>query len=268
MDTERYRVPPGTDVKLAAWDTRTNGDHGISKDDAPALLTEYTERLAQLQQLLYAGESHKMLVVLQGMDTSGKDGTIKHVFRAVNPLGVRVANFKKPNDVERRHDFLWRVHHNAPLDGQLTIFNRSHYEDVLVVRIHGLASEPVWHRRYDHIVNFEQMLTDEGTVIRKFFLHISKDEQKARLQERLDNPAKHFKFEHGDIEERKLWDDYQRAYEDALTRTSTTTAPWYIVPSDQKWFRNLVISKVLIETLEGLDMRYPEAPLLSGLRID
>ncbi len=185
----------------------------------------------------------------------------------VNPLGVRVANFKRPNDVELAHDYLWRVHHNCPRTaGEIGIFNRSHYEDVLVVRVHDLVPKHVWKQRYEQIRNFEQMLADEGTVIRKFFLHISPDEQKERLQERLDNPAKHWKFEEGDVEERKFWDEYTAAYEDALGRTSTPDAPWYVVPGDKKWYRNLVISSILVDTLESLDLSYPDPAASASTR--
>ena len=268
VDVDRYRVRPGKPVTLAEAPTRAPDD-SPDKDAARARSDELAARLLDLQQVLYASAVHKLLVVLQGMDTSGKDGTIKHVFKMVNPLGVRVANFKRPNDVERAHDYLWRVHHNAPPSGAISIFNRSHYEDVLVVRVHGLVTEEVWRRRYRHIRDWEQMLVDEDTVIRKFFLHISRDEQRDRLQERLDNPAKHWKFEHGDIEERRYWDAYTAAYEDAITETSTEAAPWYIVPADQKWFRNLVISTVLVETLQSLGLTYPEpAAGLDQIRLD
>jgi PPK2 family polyphosphate:nucleotide phosphotransferase len=268
MDIERYRVPPGTAVDLARWTTTADPD-GPSKKAAAGLLDEANERLGELQQLLFAESKHRVLVVLQGMDTSGKDGTIKHVFRMINPLGVRVANFKRPSERELAHDYLWRVHRNTPAAGEIMIFNRSHYEDVLVVRVHDLVPEERWRRRYGHLRDFERMLTDEGTVIRKFFLHISKDEQRDRLQERLDNPAKNWKFEHGDLEERKRWDNYQAAYAEAVGQTSTDWAPWYIVPSDNKWFRNVVISRILIETLEGLDMRYPEPSRdLADIKID
>jgi PPK2 family polyphosphate:nucleotide phosphotransferase len=272
MDTDRYRVPPGTDVELASWPTTSETRDGRSKKRkkrAAAALESCNLRLGALQQLLYAQSEHKVLVVLQGMDTSGKDGTIKHVFHTINPLGVKVANFKRPNDVELAHDYLWRVHESTPATGEMVIFNRSHYEDVLVVRVHGLVPEAVWRRRYGHLRAFERLLADEGTVIRKFFLHISKEEQRARLQERLDNPAKHWKFEHGDVEERRRWDDYQQAYAAALSETSTTDAPWYVVPSDQKWYRNLVISNILIETLESLGMHYPEpGPDFARITID
>jgi PPK2 family polyphosphate:nucleotide phosphotransferase len=203
------------------------------------------------------------------MDTSGKDGTIKHVFRTINPLGVRVANFKVPNETELAHDYLWRVHEHTPADGHITIFNRSHYEDVLVVRVHDLVPKARWKMRFRHISEFERMLVDEGTVVRKFFLHISPEEQKARLVERAENPAKTWKLERGDVTERARWDDYRKAYEDAIGRTSTEGAPWYVVPSDHKWYRNLVISTVLIETLEGLDMHWPEPdPDVADIEID
>jgi PPK2 family polyphosphate:nucleotide phosphotransferase len=258
MKTDQYRIKPADTVVLPDWPAGEVDGFNGKKADAVPLIEEQSAKLFDLQQLLYADNSRKVLIVLQGMDTSGKDGTIKHVFKMVNPLGVKVANFKRPNDVELEHDYLWRVHHNAPRNGEVAIFNRSHYEDVLVVRVHDLVPKKVWQKRYDHIRQFEQMLADEGTVIRKFFLHISKDEQRERLQERLDNPAKHWKFEHGDIEERKYWDAYTDAYEEAISRTSTTDAPWYVIPSDKKWYRNLLISTILVETLEALRLRYPE----------
>ena len=258
MNVDRYRLGPKTDVHLKDWSTNDTDGFDGDKGDAETVLIELNRKLAELQGLLYAEGKHQVLVVLQGMDTSGKDGTIKHVFRTVNPLGVRVANFKRPNDTELAHDYLWRVHAHTPGRGHITIFNRSHYEDVLVVRVHNLVPKKQWGRRYRQIRDFERMLTDEGTIVRKFFLHISKDEQKERLEERLQNPKKQWKFEHGDIDERKLWDDYQKAYEVALTKTSTKSAPWYIVPSDRKWYRNLVISQALIDTLETLKMSYPE----------
>jgi PPK2 family polyphosphate:nucleotide phosphotransferase len=258
MDVDRYRLASKTPVSLQDWSTNDTDGFDGDKGDAEDLLADLNQKLADLQGLLYAEGKHRVLVVLQGMDTSGKDGTIKHVFRTVNPLGVKVANFKSPNSTELAHDYLWRVHQNTPGLGHITIFNRSHYEDVLVVRVHGLVPKNQWKRRYRHLRDFERMLSDEGTIVRKFFLHISKEEQKERLEERLQNPKKQWKFEHGDIDERKLWDDYQTAYEEALSKTSTDAAPWYIVPSDRKWYRNLVISQALIETLESLDMSYPE----------
>lgn len=258
IDTEQYRVTPGTKVRLPDWVTKTTDGFDGGKEDAKACLEDLNERLAALQQLLFAEGRHKVLVVLQGMDTSGKDGTIKHVFKTINPLGVKVANFKRPNEVELAHDFLWRVHPHAPRNGRIAIFNRSHYEDVLVVRVHAMVPETTWRPRLEHIRNFEQMLVDEGTVVVKFFLHISRKEQKERLEERLRNPAKQWKFEHGDISERAHWEAYTAAYEDAITTTSTVSAPWYVVPSDRKWYRNLIVSQVLIEALEGLKMEYPD----------
>jgi PPK2 family polyphosphate:nucleotide phosphotransferase len=258
IDTDTYRVDEGTKVHLPKWPTSTTDGFNGGKGEGAEALKAMNLEFADLQQMLYADGRHKFLVVLQGMDTSGKDGTIKHVFHTINPLGVKVANFKKPNEVELAHDYLWRVHANTPRDGRIVIFNRSHYEDVLVVRVHDLVPEDVWRRRYRHILEWERMLADEGTTIVKFFLHISRDEQRDRLLERLENPAKHWKFEHGDLEERKLWDEYTAAYEDAISETSTERAPWYVVPADRKWYRNLVISQVLIETLRGLHLAYPE----------
>jgi PPK2 family polyphosphate:nucleotide phosphotransferase len=258
LDPDEYRVRPGTEVHLADWSTKTTDGFDGDKAAAQKALPLLNDRLAALQQLLYAESKHKVLVVLQGMDTSGKDGTIKHVFRTINPVGVKVANFKRPNDVELAHDYLWRIHEHTPRNGRMVIFNRSHYEDVLVVRVHDMVDEKVWKRRYEHIRGFEQMLVDEGTVVVKLFLHISKGEQRDRLQERLDNPAKNWKFEHGDITERAHWDEYTTAYQEAISETSTEQAPWYVVPADRKWYRNLVVSQLLIDKLEALDMHYPK----------
>jgi PPK2 family polyphosphate:nucleotide phosphotransferase len=255
---DHFRVKPGHQVTLTDWSTGTTDGFEGTKDDRATLLASLNERLGDLQQMLYAESKHKVLIVLQGMDSSGKDGTIKHVFRTINPLGVRVANFKRPNDVELAHDYLWRVHEQAPLNGRITIFNRSHYEDVLVVRVNELVPTKIWQRRFEHIRGFEQMLADEGTTIIKVFLHISKEEQRARLQERLDNPAKHWKFEHGDIAERAHWDAYTEAYQQAISETSTDDAPWYIIPGNHKWYRNLVVSQLLVDKLQSLDMRYPD----------
>ena len=259
IDPEVYRVRPGDAVRLSEWSTDSTDGFVGEKGDAATELTRLNERLADLQQTLYAEARHKVLVVLQGMDSSGKDGTIKHVFRTINPVGVKVVNFTRPNDVELAHDYLWRIHEHTPRNGRMTIFNRSHYEDVLVVRVNELVPEQVWRRRYEHIRGFEQMLADEGTTIIKVFLHISKDEQRRRLQQRIDDPAKHWKFDHGDVAERAHWDAYQRAYADAIGETSTVHAPWFIVPSDRKWYRNLVVSTLLIDALERLDLRYPES---------
>ena len=217
-----------------------------------------TARLSELQEKFYADGSHRLLVVLQATDTGGKDGTIRHVFSGVNPQGVHVRGFGVPSEWERAHDYLWRVHKHTPEDGAITIFNRSHYEDVLVVRVKGLAPEETWSKRYRHIREFERMLADEGTGIVKLYLHISKDEQRERLQARLDDPDKNWKFNNGDLTDRALWDDYQRAYEVALSETSTAYAPWYVIPANRKWYRNLVVSSILIETLEEMDLQYPQ----------
>ena len=254
---ERYRVRPGKKVDLDEWDPRETTAFDGGKEEAAGELARLTEQLETLQELLYAEHRHKVLVVLQGMDTSGKDGAIRHVFEGVNPQGVRVASFKVPTPVELDHDYLWRVHPQVPGRGEMVIFNRSHYEDVLVVRVHNLVGEETWSRRYAQINEFERMLAEEGTTILKFFLHISKDEQKERLQARLDDPNKHWKFSLGDLKERKLWPDYQKAYQDALSKTSTEWAPWYIVPSDRKWYRNLVIASVIVDCLQKLEMSFP-----------
>lgn len=255
---ERYRVFPGAAVDLNQWDPNDKALFPGSKKDGKKALPEITARLRHLQELLYAGRKHKLLLVLQAMDTGGKDGAIRHVFTGVNPQGVNVTSFKVPSSEELAHDFLWRVHHHTPGTGEIAIFNRSHYEDVLVVRVRNLAPEERWRKRYDHINAFERMLADEGTTILKFYLHIDLDEQKERLQARLDDPGKHWKFNIGDLGARKLWPQYMKAYEDALGRTSTEWAPWFIVPANRKWYRNLVISSVIVETLEGLNMAFPE----------
>ncbi|MCP4222101.1 MAG: polyphosphate kinase 2 family protein [Actinomycetia bacterium] len=260
FDIDEYRVKPGRKLSLSKLDTRATPfwDPG-DKDEAKAKLLELNDRLEALQELLWAQHEHRVLVVLQAMDAGGKDGTIRRVFEGVDPSGVKVESFKKPSTRELAHDYLWRVHSAVPSDGELVIFNRSHYEDVLVVRVMGLAPEDRWSKRYRHIVDFEQMLADEGTTIIKLFLHISRDEQRERLQARLDEPDKNWKFEEGDLVPRARWDDYQEAFEDAISATSTDDAPWYVIPADRKWYRNLAVSEILIQTLEGLDMSYPPA---------
>lgn len=228
---------------------------GEERRQGPAM----NRRLADLQRRLWAESSQSLLVVLQATDTGGKDGTIRHVFRGVNPQGVHVRSFGVPTEWELAHDYLWRVHQHVPADGAITIFNRSHYEDVLVVRVKGLAPEERWSKRYRHIREFERMLADEGTRIVKLFLNISKDEQRERLQDRLDEPDKNWKFDRGDLADRELWEDYREAYRMALQETSTDYAPWYVVPANRKWYRNLVVSNILIQTLEEMDPRYPES---------
>lgn len=253
-----YRVKPGSVVKLAAWDPEDERAFDQGKESAKTRLSALNKDLEALQELLYAQAKHKLLVVLQGMDTSGKDGAIRQVFEGVNPQGVRVAGFKVPTPEELAHDYLWRVHRQTPGRGEIVIFNRSHYEDVLVVRVHGLVPPETWQRRYAQINDFERMLVEEGTTILKFYLHINKDEQKMRLQARLDDPEKHWKFNVGDLKERALWQEYEQAYEDVLSSTSTDWAPWYIVPANRKWYRSLVIASVIVQTLKSLGMQYPD----------
>jgi PPK2 family polyphosphate:nucleotide phosphotransferase len=265
---EHYRVKPGSKIDLSEWDPNDTDGFDGDKDDGKEALLELNRRLEASQELLYAEGKHKVLVVLQGMDTSGKDGTIRHVFEGVNPQGVRVASFKVPTAEESAHDYLWRVHKQTPGKGEITIFNRSHYEDVLVVRVHNLVPEAVWKKRYEQIRNFEQMLSEEGTLILKFFLHIDLKEQKERLQARLDDPSKHWKFSSADLKERALWNEYTSAYEEMLGKTSTDYAPWYIIPANKKWFRNWLIGSILVEQLDKLDMHYPPAEDLTGIVIE
>jgi len=266
---DRYRVKPGEKVDLSKVDPSDKSIFPMGKKVGKEHLKQLNKELEALQELLYAEGKHKVLVVLQAMDTGGKDGTIRHVFEGVNPQGVKVASFKAPTKKELAHDYLWRIHKHTPGKGEIVIFNRSHYEDVLVVRVHNLVPEDIWSKRYEHITAFEKTLADEGTTILKFYLHIDKDEQKERLQARLDEPNKNWKFSLGDLEERKLWAHYTAAFEAALEKTSTDHAPWYVVPANRKWYRNLVISSVIIEKLKSLNMSYPEAEDdLSGVVIE
>lgn len=241
------KVEGGKPVKLAGIDTKQDG--GMTKEEGESLQEQLGEELADLQELLYAAGDTGLLIVLQGMDTAGKDGAIRGALSYLNPLGVRVASFKVPTPQEAAHDFLWRIHRETPGVGEVTIFNRSHYEDVLVVRVHDLVPKDVWKKRYDAINQFERLLTESHTVVVKFFLHISKDEQEERLRAREEDPIKAWKLAVGDWKERELWDRYQDAYEDALNKCATQDAPWYVVPADRKWFRNIAILQTLVETL-------------------
>ena len=247
-------------VKLDEIDPQDTIEWDGDRAEAEALTAELNERLEALQELLYAEGKHKVLFVLQAMDAGGKDGTIRHVLDGVNPTGVKVASFKAPSKKELAHDYLWRIHAHTPGRGEMVVFNRSHYEDVLIVRVLDLVPKSVWSKRYDHIANFEQLLVDEGTTIIKVMLHISKEEQRERLQDRLDKPHKNWKFDPGDLVHRERWDDYMEAFEDAMSKTSTKDAPWYVVPANRKWYRNLAISEILVQTLEGLNMEFPPAP--------
>ena len=227
------------------------------KADAKKELKKLRKKLIILQQVLYSENKHKVLIILQAMDSGGKDGTIRSIFKGVNPQGVSVASFKVPTPVEIGHDYLWRVHAKTPHTGEIVIFNRSHYEDVLVVRVHNLVPKKVWEKRFEHINQFEKVLADEGTTILKFFLNISKDEQKNRFLERIEKPEKQWKFNPNDIEERKSWGAYMQAYEEAISRTSTPYAPWHIIPANQNWYRDLVIAGIIVDCLEKLKMNYP-----------
>lgn len=252
INLDQLRAQPGKKVHLDQIDPADTSAYKGDKASAEKDLQDLSQELDKYQERLYAERQHAVLIVLQGMDTSGKDGTVEHVFEGVNPEGVTVANFKAPTPQELEHDFLWRIHQKTPGKGEMVIFNRSHYEDVLIVRVHRLVPDKVWRRRYDEINDFEKMLVDEGTTILKFFLHISKDEQKDRLMDRLDQPEKHWKFNPEDLKERDLWGDYMQAYQDAVEATSTDWAPWTIVPADHKWYRNLVVASLLDKTLKDL----------------
>lgn len=259
MKTSEFLVTPGKKVHLDKIDPSEKGKYDTkeaAKEDTAANL----RLLEEQQDILSAQSKHALLIVLQAPDAGGKDGTIRHVMGAFNPQGCSVVSFKAPTERELSHDFLWRIHAHTPGRGRIAIFNRSHYEDVLIVRVRKLVPKSVWMARFDHINNFERLLADSGVTIRKFYLHISKEEQRERLQARLDDPTKHWKFNPADLEERERWDDYMEAYEDVLTRTSKDYAPWYIVPANHKWYRNLVISKVLAETLKNLKLEYPAPP--------
>lgn len=267
VDTSPFLVDAASFAGLDSIATNAHG--GLDKSGAKPLHKRLNDRLEVLQENLYAHGRERLLVVLQATDTGGKDGTIRAVFDGTNPQGVHVASFKKPTADELAHDYLWRIHKHIPAKGEITIFNRSHYEDVLIVRVREFVPESVWRPRYEHIRNFEAMLGDEGVSIVKIFLHISKDEQRQRLQDRIDTPAKHWKFEFGDLEERKLWGDYQAAFGDMVVETSTPSAPWYVIPADRKWFRNLLISQILVSTLEQIAAdTFPPNPELAGVVVE
>ena len=258
-------VKPGMNVSLQEgskeWNKEFDPEYTsnyVKKGDTKKPLKKLHKRMLELQELLYAEGQRALLIILQGMDTCGKDGTIRKVMSGINVQGCEVVNFKAPTGDELSRDYLWRVHKAVPQKGKIGIFNRSHYEDVLVVRVHNLVPESIWKKRYKQINDFERMLVENGTVILKFFLNISKKEQKERLEARIENPAKHWKINASDFHERTYWDDYMQAYEVALQECSTDWAPWYVIPADKKWYRNLVITERIVETLEGLDMKFPK----------
>jgi PPK2 family polyphosphate:nucleotide phosphotransferase len=254
--SQHFMVKPGERVHLADIDPGFTGKHGDKKDAADEMQRDI-EKLIGLQYLLYAGAKHSLLIVVQGLDAAGKDGTIKHVFSGVDPQGAHVHAFKQPTPIELAHDFLWRIHAQTPARGEITIFNRSHYEDVLVVRVHDLVPKDVWEKRYELINDFERNLVDANTTVLKFFLHMSKHEQLKRFKERLDDPERQWKISEADYTEREYWAQYTQAYEDVLERTSTPNAPWFVIPSDHKWFRNLAVSKIVVEALESLKLGLP-----------
>jgi len=254
---KEFRVDPGDKVRLSKLDPAYKGKHE-SEEAAKEETEHYRQKLSRQQLLLYAEHRHSVLIVLQALDAGGKDGTIKHVFSGVNPQGVRVVSFKAPTSIELDHDFLWRVHPHAPGHGEIAIFNRSHYEDVLVPRVHKLIDKATWTERYRNIRDFETLLAESGAAILKFFLHISKQEQLQRFEQRLDDPARNWKISESDYAERPFWDDYVEAFEDSFQATSTREAPWFIIPSNHKWFRNLAVSQIVADTIEGLKLAAPK----------
>jgi PPK2 family polyphosphate:nucleotide phosphotransferase len=256
---ERYWVKPGSKVDLEKIGPNEKTMYeGEGKADSLGHFHELQQKLQDMQKMLYAQGKHRVLVVMQAMDTGGKDGCIKHVFSHIDPQGIHVRSFKKPTSEELSYDFLWRVHSKVPPNGQMVIFNRSHYEDIIAVRVKKLFSDAVWKRRQKHVIDFERMLAEEGTTIVKIFLHISREEQKQRLEARLADPHKHWKFNPDDLADRKLWGDFMKAYEDVISATSTDFAPWYVVPADRKWYRNLCVARIMVDTLNNLDMKLPK----------
>lgn len=258
---KQYLVKPGQKVRLRDKDAKDTGGFK-DKGKAAKLIEQLKHGLAQLQERLYAEGQRSVLIVLQGIDTGGKDGVIRHVMSGVNPQGCRISSFKAPTPIEKSHDFLWRAHAACPPRGYIGIFNRSYYEDILITRVHGFISEKEARHRNQQILDFEKMLASQGTCILKFFLHISKGEQKKRLLARMDNPEKRWKFDPSDLKERGYWDDYQRVFEDMLSTTSDGKAPWHVVPADHKWFRDLVVADRLVHALQAMD---PKAPKVEGM---
>jgi len=255
--TRELIIKPGKKVRLDDIDPDATPGFD-SREEALAALEQNKARMAELDALLYAENRRSVLVVLQAMDAGGKDGAIRHVMTGFNPQGCKVKAFKAPSTEELDHDFLWRIHRAVPAKGEIGVFNRSHYEDVLVVRVHNLVPKSVWSRRYDQINTFEKQLAENEVTILKFFLHISEEEQKKRLEARIKDPSKNWKIAMADIEERKLWDDYQTAYEDAISKCNTKWAPWFVIPANNKWYRNVAISQIMVEAIESLDMKYPK----------
>lgn len=258
MNLDKFQIQKDQAIHLSDWQPDDTSSFNGTKEEALDLIQELKKRLEELQEKLYAEKEHKVLIVLQAMDTGGKDSTIRLVFEGVNPQGVRVVSFKSPTPEEKAHDFMWRIHKQVPQNGEIVIFNRSHYESVLIERVHGIVQKSIWQKRYQEINEFEEMLAVDGTLILKFYLHISKKEQKKRLEERLKDPTKEWKFSTSDLPERQFWKQYMSAYEDALNKTTTPSAPWYIVPSNHKWFRDYIVASAIVNHMENLHMRYPK----------
>lgn len=267
MNTSKYLAKPNSKIDLSKFDTKDTA--GLkSKDDAKELLEKNIQKMRELQDKLYASDKYSLLLIFQAMDAAGKDSTIKHVMSGLNPQGTQVYSFKQPSKEELDHGYLWRIFKSLPERGRIGIFNRSHYEEVLVVKVHNLLKyqqipeelidSSIWQKRYEQINNFEKYLYQNGTVVLKFFLHISKEEQKERFIARIDDPTKNWKFSAADVEERKYWDEYQKAYQDAIKATSKKYAPWYIIPADKKWFARLLVSEIIVEALKKLKLEYPK----------
>jgi len=260
FDPASYQIRAGKTLDISHLDPDGESAAGIKKEDAKEETKKLVSKLDGLQERLFAEHVHKVLIVLQAMDTGGKDGVIRRIFEGVNPSGVRVAHFRQPSQDEIDHGFLWRAYEQIPATGEIVIFNRSHYEGVLVERVHNIVPEPVWKKRYQEIIEFERLLSEQGVTILKFYLHIDSDEQKKRIEERLADPTKEWKFSEDDLQERKLWGEYLKAYEEALTQTSTEYSPWFAVPSNHRWLRDLIVSSAVVTMLEGLNMKYPKLP--------
>jgi PPK2 family polyphosphate:nucleotide phosphotransferase len=260
IDTNRYRIKPGQSIKIESLDPDGESSADLKKSSSKSETKKLTKKLDSLQEMLYAEHKHKLLILLQAMNTAGKDGVIRRIFEGVNPSGVRVAHFRQPSEEEREHGFLWRAYKQIPGDGEIVVFNRSHYEGVLVERVHNIVPKLVWEKRYQEINEFESLLNEENIAILKFFLHIDSEEQKRRIEQRLADPSKEWKFSSDDLVERKYWNDYMKAYEAVLNTTSTEESPWYAVPSNHRWLRDLIVSSVIVDTLERFKMEYPKLP--------
>jgi len=267
IDVEPYHISPGSLVQLQDVSTRENG--GLTKEEGKKAVDKLSKRLVSLQELLYAEKKNSLLVIFQALDAGGKDSTTRRVFRRLDPSGIKVKSFKAPTQREKHQDFMWRIHHHTPRKGHISIFNRSQYEDVVAARVRKLQPASVWQGRFEHINAFERLLTSEGTVVLKFFLHISKDYQKERLQRRLERPDKHWKFAPSDLKDREHWDDYMQAYSEAIEHCSSSNAPWFVVPAERRWYRDLVVLQTIVNALEALQMSYPKADFdASAIELD